>query len=940
MSGHNHVVTIKHIAVEERSQKAIMKTKTEQFPAKNPNPVLSVAVDGTVLFSNDAAEPLLIEWGMEIGEKLPSYIGDIMQRVLCHNSPEKLEVKAGNKVYMVSFHPLLEEKCINIYGFDISDHNEVKEKVQKSETRKIAKLELAEMVDSQAIQSLMDDFYKLAHIPMSLDDLKGNVLVGVGWQDICTKFHRVHSETCKHCVESDTKLSAGVPLGEFKIYKCKNNMWDIATPIMVGGQHVGNIFSGQFFFDDEPLDYEFFRSQAKKYGFNEEEYISALEKVPRLSREAVNIGMSFFMKLANMLSQLSHSNIKLVQSLSERDTLLEALRMNEEKYRNIVETANEGIHVIDAEHRNTYVNEKMAEMLGYSRKDLIGKSVRDFTDDEGKAVFEMNMKKRRQGINESHEFRYIRKDGLPLWTQVNSKSLFDKDGKFAGSISMLTDITERKEAEAKLKDTLDNLENSVKERTEELEKAYKSLIESEQGLAEAQKMAHIGNWDWDLVTNKMYWSDEMYRIFRLTPLESGSSYDVILSRTHPDDREYVDNAVKRAYNGEPFNIDHRIVLADGTERVVHAQGEVIFVEKNSPIRMRGTVQDITERKKTEEKIQALLNAVESSNDAIITESLECIITSWNKGAEQVFGYSAEEILGKNISILEPSDLKGEIKQFSEKIKNGKKIQRYETSRLKKDFTIISVSVTLSPIFDSSGKLIAILAISRDVTERIKSEKALLKAEETRKKEIHHRIKNNLQVISSLLDLQAEKFNDTKVIEAFRESQSRVVSMALIHEELYKGEGTDTLNFSEYLKTLTENLFQTYSLSSKNIRLCMYLEENAFFNMDTAIPLGILINELVSNSLKHAFPGKDKGEIQIKLHREENGEYEKEGCKSTNFTLIVSDNGVGIPENLGIEDLNSLGLQLVTSLVDQLDGEFELKRNNGTEFTMKFTVTEQ
>ncbi len=155
------------------------------------------------------------------------------------------------------------------------------------DSQRVENLELAEIIDVQAVQSLMDDFYKFVHITMALLDLKGNVLVGVGWQDICTKFHRVHSETCKHCVESDTKLSAGVPLGEFKLYKCKNNMWDIVTPVFSGSQHVGNIFSGQFFFEDEPIDYELFRSQAKKYGFNEEEYISALEKVPRLSRDTV-----------------------------------------------------------------------------------------------------------------------------------------------------------------------------------------------------------------------------------------------------------------------------------------------------------------------------------------------------------------------------------------------------------------------------------------------------------------------------------------------------------------------------------------------------------------------------------------------------------------------------------------------------------------------------
>ena len=141
----------------------------------------------------------------------------------------------------------------------------------------------------------MDDLYELTHITTALVDLKGNVFVIAGGQEICSKFHRVHPETCKYCIESDTKLSLGVAPGEFKIYRCKNNIWNVATPIIVEGQHVGNIFSGHFFFEDEPLEYDFFRSQAKKYSFNEEEYIAAFEKIPRLSRETVNKYMSFFM---------------------------------------------------------------------------------------------------------------------------------------------------------------------------------------------------------------------------------------------------------------------------------------------------------------------------------------------------------------------------------------------------------------------------------------------------------------------------------------------------------------------------------------------------------------------------------------------------------------------------------------------------------------------
>jgi PAS domain S-box-containing protein len=179
--------------------------------------------------------------------------------------------------------------------------------------------ELAGIIDVEAVQSLMDDFYKLARIPMSISDLNGRILIGVGWQDICVKFHRINPHSCSHCIESDTKLSAGVGQGDFRLYRCKNNMWDIATPLIIGGKHVGNIFSGQFFFDDEPLDYDLFRSQARQYGFNEDEYIKALEAVPRLSWDSVKTGMSFFMKLAYLISQLSYSNMMLAKSHDRRN---------------------------------------------------------------------------------------------------------------------------------------------------------------------------------------------------------------------------------------------------------------------------------------------------------------------------------------------------------------------------------------------------------------------------------------------------------------------------------------------------------------------------------------------------------------------------------------------------------------------------------------------
>jgi PAS domain S-box-containing protein len=535
-------------------------------------------------------------------------------------------------------------------------------------------------------------------------------------------------------------------------------------------------------------------------------------------------------------------------------------------------------------------------------------------------------------------------DGQIRWMRMRSRPCQLPNGRIIWN-GVQTDITEQKQAEEALKEARENLEEKVKERTTELENAYDSLKEIEEGLADAQKMAHIGNWDNDLLNGKLRWSEEMYCIFGRSTQET-ITYDKFLSYVHPDDRDYVYNSTREAFNGKTYATNYRIVRPGGEERIVHSEREVFFDERNNPVRMKGTVQDITEHKKAEEEIQNLANIVESSGDAIGTLSLDGIITSWNRGAEQIYGYSVEEVLGKSVSILAPPLLHDETKKLTEMVIRGEKVYQYETLRLRKDGKIISVSIVLSPVFDNYGKLTAISFIVRDITKRKEAEEALAKIEIARKQEIHHRIKNNLQVISSLLDLQADKFKgrkdikDTEILEAFKESQDRVISMALIHEELYKGGELDTLDFSPYIKELTDNLFLTYKLGDADIDLNMDLAENIFLDMDTAVPLGIIVNELVTNSLKHAFSGRDKGEIRIKLNKEKNSEYMSEGCKSETFVLSISDNGKGIPENLDIEDLDSLGFQLVTSLVDQLDGEFELKKNNGTEFKMRFTVTEK
>ena len=903
-----------------------MKAKADQIPAKNPNPVISIGKNETVLYSNRAGEPLLHEWGVRVGEKLPPDLADFAQRVISRNVPEKMEVKVEQGVYLIIFHPLPEEEYVNIYGFDISDQKELEEKLRIKEKQndvlhKIGKIALGQ----ESLQTFMDESVKLIASILELEYCKimellpdGNLLMraGTGWK---SEF------VGKNIVGGEKESQAG--------YTLLSRM-----PVIVEDFEEENRFNKPGI-----LKIHSVASGASVVIGSMEKIFGVLVVNSTRKRKFTSDDTYFLNSVAFLIAQVV-----------ERKKTEEALRLSCIYNRSLIEASLDPLVTIGRDGKITDVNGATEQVTGYFRSELIGTDFSDyFTEPEKAGAGYRQMFT--DGKVRDYSLEIQHKDGHTIPVLYNASVYKDENGEVIGAFAAARDITERQKAEEALKKAHDSLEVKVKERTDELEEAYKSLKESEKGLAEAQKMAHLGNWDWNLIPDEMHWSDEMCRIFGRTPRKfgsSGSSFSGLLSCTHPDDREYVNNAVKRALKGEPFAIDHRIVLASGEERTVHIQGDTVFDEKNIPVRMRGTVQDITERKKSEEKIQNLANIVESSNDAIITESLNGIITSWNKGAEHIYGYSAEEILGKDASILEPDNLKGEINQFVGKIKQGEKIKNYETLRLIKNGAPINVSVTISPIFNASGKLTAISVIARDVTERKKAEEALANIEIARKKEIHHRIKNNLQVISSLLDLQAEKFKnrecveDSEVLNSFRESQDRVMSIALIHEELHEGRGNDTLNFSPYLKRLVKNLFQTYRVGNISTSLNIELEEDIFFDMDIAVPLGIIINELVSNSLKYAFPGKDKGEIQIKLCREESAEYisivqgsKKEVFKGTNFVLSVSDNGVGMPEGFNLGDPGTLGIQLVMILVDQLDGELELKRDNGTGFIIRFIATE-
>ena len=221
-----------------------------------------------------------------------------------------------------------------------------------------------------------------------------------------------------------------------------------------------------------------------------------------------------------------------------------------------------------------------------------------------------------------------------------------------------------------------------------------------------------------------------------------------------------------------------------------------------------------------------------------------------------------------------------------------------------------------------GLKIAIL----DISERKNIQKELLKLLEQKEillKEIHHRVKNNLMIISSLLNLQSRYIKDKASKEIFTESQNRAKSMALIHERLYQSNDLKKIDFGEYIRSLSNELFNTYDADPGQITLKINVE-SLFLDINTTVPLGLIVNELISNCLKHGFPDGRNGEIDVDLHSK--GDY---------YELSVKDNGIGFPKDLNYENTDSLGLQMIVSLTNQIDGNIKLNNIVGTEFMITF-----
>ena len=373
---------------------------------------------------------------------------------------------------------------------------------------------------------------------------------------------------------------------------------------------------------------------------------------------------------------------------------------------------------------------------------------------------------------------------------------------------------------------------------------------------------------------------------------------------------------------------------DGTFFISFLSASVIRNDKGEMVGAMGVSRDITAIKKAEEE----LRLSEERHRAIYDQAYIGIARIAKMGRFllvnerlcDMLDYTAEELYKKTFYEL---GVQAEVEEslvdwdqlLSGRIKNFSREQSY----IRKDGRLLSANVTVSLVRDSNDNPNYFVAVFEDITERKEYEKQLeesIKEKEVLLKEVHHRVKNNMQVISSILNLQSSYISDETALDMLRESQDRIKSMSFVHESLYQSNTLSEVNFAEYIQNIARNLYHSYGRPGGGIGLEFALDD-IYLNLDTSIPCGLIINEVVSNSLKYAFQGRESGTVKIHFSKESDGK----------LKLIVSDDGIGLPKNFDIENAESLGLQLVTTLITQIGGELEIDSSEvtGTSFNILF-----
>ncbi len=647
-------------------------------------------------------------------------------------------------------------------------------------------------------------------------------------------------------------------------------------------------------------------------------------------------------QLLNELAKLRQKIAEFEKSKNERKQMEKALQEVKAKLHIMFESIGDGIVVTDLEANIVEVNNGILRMGGYShKKELIGQSAMDFVSPKDRAKAMENLSKELEvgQSKEDIEYALLAKDGSEFVVESNATVLNDSVGNRVGLINVIRDINKRKEAE-----------ESLREKTAYLDQLFES---AQEGIVVTDKNGKVIRVNKEFLTLFGYTHDEVIGKTLDELISSKDLYAKARSIT-------LDVARGREITYETVRQrnDKKLIDVSVLASPIIIDGELVAVY--------GIYRDITERKREEAVRNVLLNISKATPKTIGLDDLLATIheqIGTLMDAKNFYVCLAHDTK-KNLYTfpyykdINPEDIvdSGEIFEITEGLTHHvlktKKYLLVSKEELKKIGVIGTVPESWLgvPLKTESGDVNGLVAVQSYEKEAYtekdaqvlsiiasniaglltykKTEnkiRASLKEKEVLLQEVHHRVKNNMQLISSLFNLQAGRIKDKQAFEIFKSSQNRVRSMALIHERLYQSKDLTRIDFAEYSQSLTTHLFSSYEINTNVIKFYINIKD-VFLDINTGIPCSLIINELVTNSLKHGFPNGKKGEIKIAMHPLNKNEVE----------LVVSDNGIGLPKEVDFRSPDSLGLHLVTILAeDQLHGAIKLGRERGTIFHIRF-----
>ncbi|GAB4423262.1 MAG: hypothetical protein Kow0031_01690 [Anaerolineae bacterium] len=603
-------------------------------------------------------------------------------------------------------------------------------------------------------------------------------------------------------------------------------------------------------------------------------------------------------------------NASLRREVDQHKHTANALRASENRFRSLVDSLEDIVFVLDSDGRHTEVFGRWLEKSGRSAEDFLGKTASELLGAQAGAVHQAAHERAMAGEYVLYDWSATGPDGTQYF-QTSLSPLRTGDGEISGVVGVGRDVTAHKKTELALQAS---------------EMRYRSLVEQGPDIT----------YQFALNEGGIYYSPQVEAVLGYSPEQLRQNPFLWQESIHPDDRPRVRQVIKEFEAGQGFELEYRIKDAQGRDRWF-LDRSIFRQESGNRVIIEGVATDITRRKQAEHELRNSENKfrsfVEQSSEAITLTDSEGRIQVWNSAAEALTGFFWQEVVGRYVWDVQyemlPADLKRpeRLQEFRHKVlqmlHNGDLggVNRLSDIRfVRRDGEIRFVQQRVFSINTSDGVLMA--SISRDLTDRVQQEQQLqtmLTEKEVLLKEIHHRVKNNLQIVSSLLNLQAGSATDPGALAALSESQNRVRAMSLVHEKLYQSGDLGQVDFLDYARSLVDHLFVLNYHGRDQIRLRVEGDPLAV-DANTLVPCGLIMTELITNALKYAFPNGGSGEILVQIQ-----------AGTDEMAMTVADTGIGLPVNTSPETSSTLGLQLVNGLVQQVNGRLEVQRDSGTRY---------